>query len=249
MSPNAPGGFTLDRNGPQVIAQGHGGHEWASQSGAGPANTLVFVDRTQTAPLNGADDMGGARDYPGRESLELDAVEFPPDPLRPGPRPRPAGPAGALLTRIRVAAQRGSVSNSRRRRGSWRTARAVFPPGSQRGQLPVASQEVVERAGLSMTCKGECSSADTWRMKSSSRARPAGRRWLGGSACWRFRPRASDPPRRPARRRPRPAASCRSPTGGGLGGPAHRGTLDQPTHAVQIDYVGPGSAGGRTPRG
>ena len=75
MSPNAPGGFTIDRNGPQVIFQGgNDGHDWGSSSGAGPANTLIFIDPTQTAPTGSYDDFGGHRMLPGVAQGSVDFV-------------------------------------------------------------------------------------------------------------------------------------------------------------------------------
>ena len=74
MTPNYPGGFTVDRKGPQVIRQGgFSGHDWGSTS-AGPSNILLFVDRTQAAPSGAHDDMGGHRIVPGTMRGMVDFV-------------------------------------------------------------------------------------------------------------------------------------------------------------------------------
>lgn len=76
MTPNYPGGFTLDRKGPQVIRQGgFSGHDWGSAN-AGPSNVLLFVDRTQAAPSGSHDDQGGQRLVPG---LMRGMVDFVPN--------------------------------------------------------------------------------------------------------------------------------------------------------------------------
>lgn len=75
FSPNYPGGFTIDRNGPQVIRQGGvSGHDWGS-SGAGPANVLVFPDRSIQARTGNYDDAGGSRNLPGPMRGSVDFVQ------------------------------------------------------------------------------------------------------------------------------------------------------------------------------
>ena len=62
-SPLQPGAFQVHRKGPQVINQGGlTGHDWGA-TGAGPANMLIFPDRTQAASTGDWDDLGGHRRY------------------------------------------------------------------------------------------------------------------------------------------------------------------------------------------
>jgi hypothetical protein len=82
MSPNYPGGFTIDRKGPQVIRQGgFSGHDWGSLS-AGPSNILLFVDSTQSKPANSHDDEGGQRAIPGYMRGSKDFIQDGPNDLR-----------------------------------------------------------------------------------------------------------------------------------------------------------------------
>jgi hypothetical protein len=75
MSPNYPGGFTIDRKGPQVIRQGgYSGHDWGSLS-AGPSNILLFVDSTLALPSSNYDDEGGQRAIPGNMRGSIDFVQ------------------------------------------------------------------------------------------------------------------------------------------------------------------------------
>jgi hypothetical protein len=91
MSPNAPGGFTIDRKGPQVTFQGgNDGHEWGSESGAGPANVLLFVDTSRTGPSGPYDDLGGHRLAPDGTRGSLDWVPGSPYDAREAARFLPA---------------------------------------------------------------------------------------------------------------------------------------------------------------
>lgn len=86
MSPNYPGGFTIDRKGPQVIRQGgFSGHDWGSV-GAGPSNVLLFVDRSISQPTGSYDDQGGQRFIPGPIRGSIDFVPNGPNDLRDGVR-------------------------------------------------------------------------------------------------------------------------------------------------------------------
>jgi hypothetical protein len=64
MSDLMSGSFTIDRWGPQVQNQGgNDGHDWGSGAGAGPANTLVFVDPSENS-TDYYSDRGGHRLLP-----------------------------------------------------------------------------------------------------------------------------------------------------------------------------------------
>ena len=96
MSPNAPGSFTIDCNGPQVTFQGgNDGHDWGSYDGAGPGNHLIFPDRTQTKTTGAWDDEGGHRLLPGDSSGSVTFVPGSPHDTRESMRFLAANPSTA----------------------------------------------------------------------------------------------------------------------------------------------------------